>query len=270
MGIMKRLLSVLLAVLMLCGVGAVGAWALDMDLGEEYWNDGVNLFDHLAFDEVMEIRATVGPLRAYHNYASFFKDYPEIEKERAAALKVPETPYYSNEAFLGAFNLAGQELAGSTYGNLRRYLRGTLQEEAEQAILDADAYLKTIFTEAYFNQFKAYQAAFASGDYQMRRLRSILSYYEEEIVNYDEIEEDYNAFVQWYNSSFAPVRENGKLADLTAVYEEEAVRAKAIIAKIKFAGELVIKPAPFWDAWPGWLVSILRYALFGWLWMRWL
>jgi len=26
---------------------------------------------------------------------------------------------------------------------------------------------------------------------------------------------------------------------------------------------------PFWDAWPGWLVSILRYVLFGWLWMSW-
>ena len=26
---------------------------------------------------------------------------------------------------------------------------------------------------------------------------------------------------------------------------------------------------PFWDNWPDWLVFILRYLLFGWLWMNW-
>jgi len=31
-----------------------------------------------------------------------------------------------------------------------------------------------------------------------------------------------------------------------------------------------LAPPPFWDTWPPILVTLLRYVLFGWLWMNWL
>jgi len=282
---MKRVLGLLLAVCMLCGVGVVGARALDLDLGEEYWGDAVSFLDYLTFDEAEEIKATVRPLRAYHNYINFFKNYPVIEAERAAALKVPGTPYVDSGAFLGAVKMAGGELGGNTYGNLVRYVRGTLQEEVEQAILDADTYLNAIFDNAYFEQLKAFQMAFAAGDFLSRHMDSIISYYKDEIVNYDEIMEDRTAYVQWFNSNWSPTCQNGTLAALTAFYEEEAVRAKAIIDKIQFANE-TDDPDPdpdpeadkIYDFFASFLPSalaslltwIVKYILFGWLWGRWL
>lgn len=95
---MKKLLSVLLVLAMLCGVGAVNAWAETWEDWEddENWNNGCDFREFMTLtleEQYDEIWAFVRPLRAYWIYAFFFEEYPVIEAERAATPKmVAETP----------------------------------------------------------------------------------------------------------------------------------------------------------------------------------
>ena len=254
---MKKLLSVLLVVAVVLGIGMIGARAAT-------WDD----WYAQPFEVRMEINGAVRPLRAYHNYAVFFGGYPDIEAERAAALKVPTAPYH-NAAFQAAYaDMAGGE-NDHWLENLDRYLNGTLRNDVEQAIASADAYLKEIFSSAYFNQFKAYQAAYTYGENQWRYLSSYLYEFREEIVNYDDRDADCWALQAWINATHATFDDEGTLADFAAYYEELGNRAKAIIDKILFKDTGEPSAVPFWDNWPDWFVWILEYIFFGWLWMRW-
>jgi len=257
---MKKLLSVLLAVCMVLGVGAMSVHAITID--------------DLTFEEFIEQAQLTWPIDAY---GFVFGYYPRDDGSFIPAL------YVSQEAVDGL--LDGAADPGVGYHSILRQFglfenddiatktrNGTLQAAVEQAVLALEALWAEIYTEVYLDKFAAFKEAFVNGNTQFLHLHML--FVTKTIVNIAEISQAFHNLEDWFYSRDESrgaeelARESGTLAELTTVYTELETRAKAIIDRIVFTDPGTDPEQQWWQRLPSWIQWILYYLFFGWVgWM---
>ena len=269
---MKKLLSILLAMAMVLGIGVcgtVGARAAK--------------YDNLRLEEQMEILTTVLPVLAYFQWEGSMARIIEAE----AGLN----PGYTFCDISGTTEWLAFEDFEKKYGFFDydafadAYVNGTLFTEIEQVLpaigkLFSDCFTTTFLTTTFY----PYRDAFAGGFSQYLLLAYLYEEGPEKIANINELREDCVSLEAWiqdvYNDSRIGedgrwhygdngLEKTGSFADLTNFFLDMQVRAKAILDRVKFADTTPEPPEKWWQKVPNWVQWILRYLLFGWLWMNW-
>jgi len=129
-----------------------------------------------------------------------------------------------------------------------------------------DAVLAEYFNSAFVAEHKAWQTALINRNVAYAELLIFLGLGDGSPSNpYKYVALD--AYVERY---LTPFEEDGSLtlAQATFVLLELESEIKTLIDELSAPPEP--EPTHFWDAWPGWLVWILRNIFFGWIWGQWL
>jgi len=264
---MKKLLAVLLALAMVCGVGVCGTVGASAASYEEEFEVMSCIIPLLAYDFIYEISVS------YSTYAEVLRGIAASTSPAAAnAWLAGEQDI---DAFLHKYD-AIDSLDVDWDALTNAYVNGTLQAEVNALISSLDTLFANFFTPAFLTVFDNYKSALTKG---WSAIMALSYRYEKErdvIANNDAIIAAMDAFSDWYNHTYsgqsvdgkweAGLERTGDFAALTAFYLEMETRAKAIWDMIEYADPT---PTHFWDSLPDWLVWILQYVLFGWLWMRW-
>ncbi|MCL1951914.1 MAG: hypothetical protein FWF60_03720 [Oscillospiraceae bacterium] len=292
---MKKLLSVLLAMAMVLGIGVYGMVGAQAKAWEE-----------LTWEDRAEIRVSVAPVQGYTNF--FAWGDPDafgnaaLRSEFIAGLL--DKSLMSWEINSKIHNISDQVSAiTSTVPSFSfiyvsifeeykpmivEYYDGTLKTKCDQAILDLDTLFTGQFDSAFLAKFEALKKA-AFVDYYTQETYLEACLYAEvrkevKIKNLDEINAEKEAFEILFYPAVVDVWTNGTLEEITAFYGGATAKLKAIFDKIKFDDGTTptiptdptdpidpVDPAllqKWWQKVAPWVQWILRYLCFGWIWMR--
>ena len=257
---MKKLLSVLLVACMAVGVGgAVSAGAVDFS-------------DLPPVEEAAEALTVLMPLAAYVDLNAFEGTNPEL----IAGLRLGKTidtafttAYSEAAACYGRYQLKGESDLDVL---LKAYADGSLIIDVEQSIASLATLFGEYFNPIFLSKFETYKAAYVEGWGQFWLLIYHLAKDQETIANWDELKADMAALNDWMNENLVTyegaednVRNSGDFVAVTAFFLELQTRAKAIEDKIEYT---TTTPEPWWNNLPTFVQWLLRYILFGWIWMR--
>jgi len=230
---MKRVMAVLLAVLMLCGVGAVGVSAS--------WTS----------DPVVQRRVAMD-----HSY-SLLSNWPLGNENLIEALNNGKNLEDFFEDMLAVRTSYMGKIYFDLEGNWHFY-------SILEISVDYDAVLAEYFSSAFVEEFKAWQAALVNRRLAYAELLEFLGYGDGSPSNpyKDAVEDDYDERYR------IPFEEDGSLtlAQAAVVLQELEIEIRALIDELDTPTEP--EQTPFWNKWPGWLVWILRNIFFGWIWIN--
>ena len=275
---MKRLLSVLLAVCMVVGVGVCGTVGAGAAVDDEYVEYLENLLLALEF---------IFPAEAYALFE--VRNNPVIEAEINAGIKKPldsafATGFQARDNFIRRYQKVVQVTGGSILEwdfdvIAAAYANGTLETDSAQVVSDLDILFNSYFTSAFMSTFNAYRAAVTKGFSALVMLTYRVEKESDHIANLNEIIVEANVFWDWLSGVLQDgqrdssgmwhygnngLDKTGNLAQHTAFWLQVEVKAKAIWDKIEYTAP----PEKWWEPLPTFVQWILRYLLFGWIWMR--
>ena len=256
----KRVLATLLAVAVLCGVGAVGASA-----------GGYIYFAPEDFG-----------LRASYDFFSglpgFFSQGNAAEELAAGLL-----PGKTADDFLADLRDAANDSSWSeiTIGSLYWDALGEMEVGIYDPSLDPDAHNKLVrWFDAHDASIKAILTVYVNNNL-IGKIEAYKDAYVDFIAaeneldwcriksksEYEGFRDEYDAYNKIHWDKYQGPYWDGdlSLARVTIARQELTIELRAMIEKFSASPPASL----FWDTWPPFLVSLLRYVLFGWLWMRW-
>ena len=267
---MKRVLGLLLAVCMLCGAGAVGAGAKELE--------------DFTLEELAEAFMIVGPISAWV-YVFGSQANQDMDVEIAAGLRSSPGPNASSiqaqinakEAQLNAYNFA------DTLDLIDACLNNSTVKTLVLDVIDLyDQLLPELYLPAFVTKYNIFKDAFLRSAAQEILLKIILDTKRESIANIVAIDAQWEALWVWYNDALWVGSEmKGDLAALTALQNTMEIKAKAILDAIVYKDDVPPMPededkiykffASFFSEGIAKVFTwIVKFLFFGWLWGRWL
>jgi len=264
---MKKLLAVLLVAMMVLGIGVCGMVSA-----------GAADFEDLTPEELAEVVMIILPMLAWEEIFSNVVKGTDAEVDagllsppgaNAPAIKAQIDALFSQFNALGNMSDWDNVLAACKDGTLP-----TLVADWEPL---ANAWLVEMYEQNLIDKYEVFKEAYLRGASQWTLLKILLETKSGSIKNITVIGAEYDAMWAWFNS----LRWEGTFADVTALYLNLEIRAKAILNKIEYKDPLPPLPTTddkifdfFISFLPAPLANvatwIVKYLFFGWLWGRWL
>jgi len=262
---MKKLLSILLALMMVVGVGgAVSASASTANVAATNIGEALRAGASPAIS-VQSLSPNEGftkqdyenwimlmPIMPYLNLGlSYIYGWAAADEIIAALLPGKNIMSFIFESY---------ELSDYVVNNNEAlFAQGRLQTVLDETLAKLDALHATYFTSDFLATFGAYKTAYTNGTQQALRLESMVNF--TWMRNYGEIIAAYDALTKTFEADSKNIEETGSLQAQTAYFAKLAADSAAIIARIDTS------PFAWWELLPSFLQWILRWIFFGWIWM---
>ncbi len=250
---MKKVLSILLALCMLVGIGVCGATqARAVDANNPTIKEqgkALSILTPLVAYESLVIICNQSELEEYLHQGKTIDD--------AFITAAKEIYIASIEKYLYNYDLLFEAAAN-----------GALTVEVQQATSNLDKLFADYFNTTFLSKCEAFKTVFSQGFSQLLLLIYLIDEKQNEIVNIDIIRADTNALSALFTaySSQTGLLYTGTLEQNTDFWQDFEIKAKAILDKVVLRDSA--EPQKWWEKAPDWVQWILKYLLFGWIWMN--